>query len=295
MKTARNINNLIIDAFCYISLSLLAIATLLPFMNVLAKSLSANWAIISGKVKILPVGLQLDSLEYVVSSKSFINAFFNSVTVTVGGTLLAISLTALTAYPLSKKHLFGIKFVLLLFVFTMLFNGGMIPNYLLIKELGLLNKLWALMLPGMISVFNMLIVKSYYESLPESIEESAKLDGASNLIILLRIVLPLSMPVLATISLFYAVTLWNDYFNPMLYITKSSARTLQLYLRDIVMEAMSETGDISKNATMDQLDTLSPESIRAAAIIASTVPILLIYPFLQKHFIKGVLIGSVKG
>lgn len=295
MKISSRISNLIIDVICYMFLAIFAATTVIPFLNVFSKALSSNWAIISGKVKILPVDFQLESLKYVILSKSFNNALLVSVIVTVGGTFLSILLTSITAYPLSKKHLFGIKYILLLFVFTMLFNGGMIPNYLLIRRLGLINSLWSLILPGMISVYNMLIIKSYYESLPESIEESARLDGASNFVILFKIVTPLSLPVLATISLFYAVGFWNDYYHPMLYITSSRLRTLQLYLRDIVMEAMSETGDISKSAGMDQFDLISPESIRAATIVASTVPILMVYPFLQKFFIKGVLIGSVKG
>jgi putative aldouronate transport system permease protein len=181
---------------------------------------------------------------------------------------------------------------MVLFVFTMLFSGGMIPNYLLMRNLNLINNLWALILPGMISVFNMLIIKSYYENLPEALEESARIDGAKTYTILFRIILPLSMPVIATISLFYAVGFWNDFFNPMLYINDTSLKTLQLYLRDVVMDADTSN---AANKSVDDLMNMSPEGIRAATVVASTVPILCVYPFLQKYFIKGVLIGSVKG
>lgn len=282
-----------LDGFVYISLGLFAVSTLLPFVNVFSKAVSEEWAVTSGKVGLLPVGFQLDTMQLVVTSEQFIRAFSISVGVTVVGTFLSILLTAITAYPLSKRHLPGIRTILVLFVFTMMFSGGIIPNYLLIRELGLLNNLWSLILPAMISVFNLLVIKSYYETLPESLEESAKLDGARNYRILLTIILPLSGPVLATIALFYAVYYWNDFFNPMIYLNDPSLKPLQLYLRDIVMDADSASAGM--NRSLDDLMNVAPEGLRAATVIASTVPILLVYPFLQKYFIKGVLIGSVKG
>ncbi|RAV04136.1 carbohydrate ABC transporter permease [Paenibacillus sp. YN15] len=288
----RTAGDWLLDSFVYLFLIIMGLAMLLPLANVFSKSVSEEWAIVSGKVGIFPVGFQLDTLRQVVSSDIFIRAFMVSVGVTLVGTLLSILMTAVTAYPLSKRHLPGISFVMVLFVFTMLFNGGMIPNYLLMRNLNLINNLWALILPGMISVFNMLIIKSYYENLPEALEESARIDGAKTYTILFRIILPLSMPVIATISLFYAVGFWNDFFNPMLYINDTSLKTLQLYLRDVVMDADTSN---AANKSIDDLMNMSPEGIRAATVVASTVPILCVYPFLQKYFIKGVLIGSVKG
>ena len=281
-----------LDVFVCGALLLSGIAALLPMSNVLSKALSDESAVISGKVGIIPVGFQLDTMKYVVSSSQFLHSISVSLYVMIVGTLLSIVLTALTAYPLSKRHLPGIPFILILFIFTMLFNGGIIPNYLLIKELHLINNLWSLTLPVLISVFNMLVIKSYYESLPESLEESAKLDGARNFTILFRIIVPLSTPVMATIALFYAVYYWNDYFHPMLYISSTSLKPLQLYLRDIVMDADSSS-DVYKSA--DDLMNISPEGIRSATVIASIIPMLIVYPFIQKHFVKGVLIGSVKG
>lgn len=280
-----------LDLFVYLFLMLLTVLTLVPFANIFAKSISAEWAVVSGKVGIYTVGFQLDTLKYVVTSNEFLHSFAVSLGVTAAGTILSTLLTAITAYPLSKRHLPGVSFIMLLFVFTMLFNGGIIPNYLLIRNLGLINHLSSLVLPVLISVFNMLIIKSYYESLPEELEDSAKMDGARTFTILFRIILPLSMPVLATIGLFYAVYYWNDFFNPMLFISNPSLKTLQLYLRDVIID--SDAATIGKS--VDDLMNISSEGVRSAAVIASTIPILFVYPFLQKYFIKGVLIGSVKG
>ncbi|MDF2644273.1 MAG: sugar transporter permease [Paenibacillus sp.] len=281
-----------LDICIYLVLLLSGLATLLPLANILSKAISDESAVISGKVGIFPVGFQLDTMKYVVSSSQFLHSIGVSLLITVVGTVLAILVTAITAYPLSKRHLPGISMILLLFIFTMMFNGGIIPNYLLMKELHLINSLWSLMLPALISVFNMLVIKSYYESLPEALEESAKMDGARNFTILFRIILPLSVPVIATIALFYAVYFWNDYFHPMLYINDASLKPLQLYLRDIVLDADSSS---AVNKSVDDMMNASPEGIRAATVIASIIPMLLVYPYLQKHFVKGVLIGSVKG
>lgn len=288
----RTLGDWSLDLLVYGFLLVCGMMTLLPLANVFSKAVSSEWAVVSGKVNIFPVGFQLDTMKNVVTSNTFINSFIISVIVTGVGTVFSILLTAITAYPLSKRHLPGISFFMVLFVFTMLFSGGMIPNYLLIRNLHLINSLWALILPTMISVFNLLVIKSYYEGLPEALEESARMDGARTMTILFRVILPLSMPVIATISLFYAVSFWNDYFHPMLYINDPSLKTLQLYLRDIVMEADTSN---AANKSVDDLMNMSPEGIRAATVVASTIPIICVYPFLQKYFIKGVLIGSVKG
>lgn len=289
---SRPLSEVVYVAIVYVVLTAAGILCLFPFLNVLAKSLSANWAIVSGKVGLWPVDFNLKNVGFVIMDAMFQRGLVISVGLTVVGTLAAIAMTAISAYPLSKKQLPGIKFVLLLYIFTMLFNGGLIPNYLLIKNLGLMDNLLSLVLPGLISVFNLLLMKNYYESLPESLEESAKLDGASNLRIVLWIIIPLSAPVFATISLFYAVAFWSDWFHPMLYLNDPSLKPLQLYMRDVVLQASDEN---LMNLDNDLLLGVSPEGIRNATIIVSTIPILLVYPFLQKYFIKGILIGSVKG
>jgi putative aldouronate transport system permease protein len=284
----------VFSVFNYLVFALLSLATLFPFLNIVAKSLSSEAAVVSGIVTVYPIDFQLGTYELVLGNKQFINSFQITILVTVVGTLSSMLMTVLSAYPLSKPNLIYRKPILLVFIFTMLFNGGLIPTYLLMQKLGLVNTLWSLFVPGLISVFNMLIVKNYFEGLPESLEESAKLDGASNVRVLFSIVLPLSMPVLATIGLFYAVMLWNSYFNAMVYITDPGLKPLQLYLKELIAstnEMMKLSGEIDVNRDLNS----TPEAVQAASIIIATVPILCVYPFLQKYFVKGVLVGSVKG
>jgi putative aldouronate transport system permease protein len=289
VKIKKTKEDITVDIFAYGVITLLAITTLLPFMNVVSKAFSADWALVSGKVGILPIEFQLDSIKFVVGSKEFLIALKNSALITVVGTALTLLVTAVTAYPLSKRHLPGMKIVTLLFVFTMYFNGGIIPNYLLMRDLKLIDKPSAIILPLLINIFHLLIIKNYYESLPESLEESAKLDGAGNFTILFKIVIPLSIPVYASIIVFTAVMQWNNYFGPMLYINSPALKTLPLYLRDLISEA-SDVINLNQS-----LGDITPEGVTSAAIVASTVPILLVYPRLQKYFIKGMLMGSVKG
>ncbi|MEK8131556.1 carbohydrate ABC transporter permease [Paenibacillus filicis] len=271
---------------------LLGLTTIVPFLNLIAKSLSSEAAVISGMVNLLPVDVQFGTYKYVLTQGTFLGSLRVSLTVTVLGTLLALSMTTLAAYPLSKTRLRGRKFFILMYIFTMLFSGGLIPTYLLMQSLSLIDKLPVLFLPAMISVYNMLIIKSYFESLPDSLEESAKLDGASNLSILWRITLPLSLPVLATIALFYAVAFWNDYFASLIYINSPERKPLQLYLKELFVsssDAFLQAGNHAEAAM-----NTAPQSIQAASIILATLPIIVIYPYLQKYFVKGVLIGSVK-
>jgi len=278
----------------YIFFILMGVITIFPFLNLIAKSMSSEAAVISGQVNLLPVDLQFGTYSYVISDKLFQSAFMNSVIVTLVGTLLSLMMTSLAAYPLSKPRLRGRKIFVLMFVFTMLFSGGLIPTYLLIRELGLINELPVLFLPGMISVFNMLVIKSYFETIPDALEESAKIDGASNFRTFLQVVLPLSLPVLATIALFYAVGFWNDFFSAMIYINSPDLKPLQLYLKELLASA----NNVFLNMEMIDIDramNVSPQAIQAASIIVATIPILLVYPFLQKYFVKGVMLGSVKG
>ncbi|NQX67629.1 carbohydrate ABC transporter permease [Paenibacillus alba] len=270
---------------------LLGLSTIFPFINLIAKSLSGEAAVVSGMVSLYPIDFQVGTYKYVASNSLFLNAFLVSVTVTFVGSILALIMTTLAAYPLSKPRLRGRKIFILMYLFTMLFSGGLIPTYLLMHKLHLIDKLPVLFLPFMINVYNMLIIKSYFESLPDSLEESAKIDGASNIRILLRIILPLSLPVLATIGLFYAVTFWNDYFTSLIYINSANLKPLQLYLKELFVTST----DVFLRTNVDASLNVSPQSIQAASIILATLPIIVVYPFLQKYFVKGVLVGSVKG
>lgn len=285
----------IFTVFNYVLFILFGLVTIFPFLNLIAKSLSSEAAVISGMVTIFPIDIQWGTYKYVLNDSMFLNSFRVSVFITVVGTCLSLFMTALSAYPLSKPRLRGRKYFILIFIFTMLFSGGLIPTYLLMHNLGLINQLPVLFLPAMINVFNMLIIKNYFESLPDSLEESAKIDGASNMKILFRITLPLSKPVFATIALFYAVQFWNDYFMSMIYINSASKKPMQLYLKELLVSASDAfiTGDNLGN--IDAAMNSTPQAIQAASILLATIPILLIYPFLQKYFVKGVLIGSVKG
>jgi putative aldouronate transport system permease protein len=274
----------------YIVLTVIGLLALMPFLNVIAKSVSTETAVVAGRVSFYPIGFQLNAYKYVLQQGTFLSSLQVSLFITAVGTLISMVVTILTAYPLSKR-IRGRKWILLVFIFTMLFKGGIIPDYFLMRGLGLLNNVWSLIFPHLLIVFNMLVMKSFFETLPESLEEAAIMDGAGYLRIVFSIVVPLSLPVIATITLFYAVAYWNNFFFALLYITRPDLKPLQLYLFEIITESKMTFEDISIN----QLMNISPGSIRAATVIVSTVPILLVYPYLQRHFVKGLIIGSVKG
>ena len=274
----------------YLFFSLVALICLLPYMHIIAKSFSANNAVVAGKVAFWPVGFRLDVYKYVMKDHLFWNAFGNSVFVTVVGTVLSMAVTVLTAYPLSKPGFRGRKLILLFYVFSMLFYGGTVPIYIFMQTLGLLNTLWSIIIPFIVSQYNMFVLKTFFEGLPSAIEESARIDGAGHMRILLSIVLPLSLPSLATIGLFYAVGYWNNYYHAMLFITKPAFKPMQLYLYELISTA----------TRIDELDpelamSLSSSSVQAGSILVGTLPILIAYPFAQKYFVTGLTIGSVKG
>lgn len=279
----------------YCIMILAGLITVIPFVSVIAKAFSDPRQVMAGNVLILPKGFQINTILYSLKSIEIKRAFFVSVFVTSVGTFLAMIMTVTTAFPLSKPKLKGRKCFLYLYIFIMLFGSGMIPNYLLYRSLHLINTLWALVFSGAFAVGNMFIVKNYFESLPEAIEEAALIDGASHTAILFRVVLPMSKPVLATITLYYAVGYWNSYSSGILYITKTELRSLQHYLYEIVQLArMLEAGTADIEET-EQIALMSSESVSSANIVISTIPILIVYPLLQKHFVKGITIGSVKG
>jgi len=278
-------------------LLILSLTMLLPFVNMLAKSLSSEETVNAGSVGLWPKGFQLGTYRYVLTEPQFLYSLRNSLIVTLTGTAMAMVITCMVAYPLSKQWLKGRRPLVLIFIFVMLFNGGMVPTYLIMNGLGLLNTLWALILPPAFSVYNMLLLKNFFEELPESVEESARIDGAGNMTILLKIILPMALPALATIGLFYAVGFWNDYMRGVLYITNPQLKPLQQYLFELVTESQKlEQGIITGdyNVETDGMN-LTPDAIRAATIMLSSLPIMMVYPFLQKYFVKGLVVGSVKG
>lgn len=288
----EGIKSRIFDITLNIIIFITVLACLIPILHLAAISLSSNAAILSKKVYIWPVEINFDSYRVVFADMSMVRSLLFTVMLTIVHTVICMIMTILAAYPLSKKELKGRNFFLLIIVITMYFSGGMIPDYLLIKNLNLLNNFWALVLPGMISAFNMIVLKTFFTNLPESLEESALIDGASYFTILVRIVLPLSLPVLATLSLFYAVGRWNYFMDSLLYITDSKLYPIQLKLYQIIynnmqLEISATEGSLSSN--------LLPESLKAASVMFATIPILIVYPWLQKYFISGIMIGAIKG
>lgn len=270
----------------------ICVSIIIPLMNIVALSFSDKGEIYAGHVSLIPKGFTIDSYKYIMWDSVFIHSFMVSVFITVVGTILSLITVTLAAYPLSKPHLRNRKPILLFFVFTMMFSGGLVPTYIIIKSLGLLDTIWVLILPSVMSVYNMLLVKNFMEGLPESLEESAKIDGASDIQIFIRIVIPLCKPVLATVGLFFAVGYWNSYFPGVMYITNPALKPLQTHLYEII-KAVSLTTDMDP-AMLKRLSNISSDGIQSAIIVASTVPILIVYPFLQKHFVKGIVVGSEK-
>ena len=287
-----------VEIFKYAVMLAFALLTLLPFINLIAKSFSGEAPVMAGRVTFWPLSPTLQTYRWVLKGRTFLNALNVSLAVTLAGSLAAVVITAMTAYPLSRSGFRGRRGFLYLWVFIMLFNGGIVPNYMLYKSINLMDTLAALALPGLISVYNMLLIKNYFETLPDSLEEAARIDGASNLRALFQIILPISMPMMATITLFYAVGYWNDFFTARMYISSVDKRPLQLYLYDLINSALQiqnfGTDGNTGSFSADELMNLTPETVRAAAITLSTIPILMTYPFLQKYFIKGIVIGSVK-
>lgn len=280
----------ILNYLIYIALIFMFLITAIPLVNLVAVSLSSSSPIMRGEVTLLPVDFNIEPFKYVFSSKLFISSIRISAIISVVGSILGVFLSVTAAYVLSKKSLPGRKVLILAFVFTTMFNGGLIPSYMLVNKLGLLNSAWSMILPSVINVFNILIAKSFFEGIPEEIEESAKLDGASYTKILVRIMLPIAVPLIAVLILFFAVDFWNEYINAKMYITNPKKMPLQLYLRTAIFDSIDATEFDGSN-----MDKLNRTNTTNALIIASMIPVAILYPFIQRFFISGITIGSVKG
>ncbi len=272
-------------------LAIIALVTVLPFVHVVAGSFTTSAEIAANKFVLIPKVWSLDAYRFIFSTNTIFKAMGVSIGVTAIGTLFSMFVTALMAYGLSRRDLDGRNYINFMVVFTMLFHGGMIPTFLVVKELGLIDSYAALILPSAISAFNMIILKNFFQNIPEGLEESAKIDGCNDFGILFRIVLPLSLPALATISLFYSVTYWNTYMSAILYLDDSAKWPIQVLLRQIVVLASGMDHSSTLDATVPPPD----QTIKMAVIVVATLPILMIYPFMQKHFAKGAMLGSMKG
>lgn len=279
---------------------LLAFVMVFPFWNVLMVSVVRIGEFYARPLILWPNEFVFDNYRFIFSSSKMLNTFGVTVFVTVIGTVYSVLLTAMMAYGLSKRSLPGRKWLMALLTFTMFFQGGLIPYYLLIKDIGLMNSVWVMILPAGISVWNFIIMKTHFQQMPDSLEESARIDGANDILILFKIILPLSLPILATFALFNAVGFWNSWFDALIFIQNRNLHPLQLVLRQMLIDAnmpveMSAafTEARSKGADGEKIPIFE-EGLKMASVIVATVPLLIIYPWLQKYFAKGFMIGSLK-
>jgi putative aldouronate transport system permease protein len=286
---SRGFGSTLFDCINYAVLTLTALIMLLPFIHVVAASLTPIEDLMSRDFILIPTRLSLDAYRYVFSTPVIMRGLLISLYITIVGTTLNLLLSSITAYPLAHRNLLGNRVMSLLVVFTLIFNGGMIPMFIIVQKLKLLNTFWSLMLPYVISSFNLMLFRNYFREMPDELEEAAKIDGYNDLSILFKIILPLSKPLLATFAIIFGVDHWNSWFTATLYLSDSRKWPIQVILRQVITSA-SQVGD-----AMGGTNYIPPMTVRMCTIVVATVPILLIYPFLQKYFTKGILIGSVKG
>lgn len=276
------------DIVVYLLLTLVAVVAIFPIMYVVSMSLTPYSEVIkNGGFVIIPKNLSFEAYIRIFEDPALLRSMSVTVFVTVVGTAINLFLTTLAAYPLSRKGLPGRSGLLLYIVITMMFSGGLIPTYLIVQSLNLLDTVWALIVPGAIATFNVLVMKSFFESLPEEIFESAKIDGAREFRILWKIVLPLSVPSVMTVGLFYMVGHWNSFFSAVLYITDTSLHPLQVIIRNMLL--------MTQNNELQAEVTVPTAAMQMAAVVTASLPIIMVYPFIQKHFTKGMLLGAVKG
>ncbi|MGG1517877.1 carbohydrate ABC transporter permease [Paenibacillus oryzisoli] len=269
-------------------LGLAALAAILPLMYVVSMSITPFTEVLkNGGFVLIPKSITLSAYHKLFTETNIPRAYVITIIITVVGTVVNLVLTSLMAYPLSRKNLPGRTFFLLMVVFTMLFSGGLVPTYLIVKSLGLLNSVWSMILPNAVWSFNVLIMKSFFEGLPEELFESARMDGAKEFRILWQIVLPLSIPSMLTIGLFYMVGHWNEFFQAIMYVTDRGLFPLQVVIREILIQTQMP---------LENAENMMPtETMQMASVVMASLPIIVVYPFIQKHFTKGMLMGSVKG
>ncbi|GIO37076.1 sugar ABC transporter permease [Paenibacillus antibioticophila] len=282
------------DVIVYLIAAVIILIVLYPLLFVVSASFSDPARVLNGEVWLLPKGLTLEAYTNILHNDKIWTGYRNSIVYAVVGTLINIIMTLLAAYPLSRPDLPGRKGLMMIVTLTMFFSGGLIPSYLLVKSLGMVDTMWALIIPGAISTYNLIVMRTYFQSsIPWELQEAAHIDGCSNWRLLISIILPLSKPIIAVMVLFYAVGHWNAFFNALIYIRTEDLYPLQLVLREILMISQSAGVD-GGNVGMEEKILLS-ESIKYAVIIISSLPVLIMYPFVQRHFVKGVMIGSIKG
>lgn len=282
-----------LDYVLVIILGLMALAAIFPFYQVVILSFADTITYANHPLYLLPYAFDLTGYKAIFSEPQFFRSILNTLFVTIVGTTLNMTLSVFGAYALSRRYLLGRKVFLNMIIFTMLFSGGLIPTYMVIKGLGLLNNIFVMILPSAISTYYLIIMKNYFMSLPESLLEAARIDGANELTILVKIVLPISLPFMATFILFYAVERWNEWYLANLYISKASLYPLQIYLRNVLISMSNTLNDAAKQFISGH-QKVNSTAVQMATIVVTTVPILCVYPFVQKHFVKGVMVGGIK-
>jgi len=280
----------------YIFLGYCAIIVLIPLLHVIAQSFSHRTAVLSGTVFIWPRNPTLETYATILRNKFIVTGYLNTIFYMGAGTCINLFMTILCAYPLSRKEFAGRNIFMMFFVFTMLFSGGMIPTYLVVRDLGLINTRWAMLLPGAMAVWNVILARTFFQtSIPKELYESAELDGAGDTTVLLKIVLPLSSSIIAVLTLFYAIGHWNSYFDALLYLRSTSLYNIQTILRIAIANISQLLNQTGGNMIAQQEAIAWAEASKYVIIVISMVPVLIIYPFVQKHFIKGIMIGAIKG
>ncbi|MCI1857121.1 MAG: carbohydrate ABC transporter permease [Sporolactobacillus sp.] len=278
----------------YLVLALVTVIVLYPLIDILSASISNPAAVARGKVWLMPIDINFKAYLSIFHNNEIIIGYKNTLFYTTVGTLINIVMTVMIAYPLSRKDFYGRNVITFFIVFTMFFSGGMIPTYLVVKELGMLNTFWAVTVPGAVSVYNVIVMRTFFQNIPDDLRESAELDGCSSWQYLIHILLPLSKPIIAVMVLFYAVGHWNNFFDALIYLTDRNKYPLQLFLREMLIQGnMSDMNTISDSSISNFM--LQVEGLKYAAVVVANLPMLILYPFLQKYFVKGVLVGSLKG
>ena len=275
---------------------LLSVIMLYPFLYVASASVSSNSSILAGRVGIIPDTIDLKAYTAVFKYKQVWNSYRNTLFYTSFGTAINLVLTILAAYPLSRKDFYGKSLFSFMIAFTMLFGGGLIPTFLVVRDLGMFNTIWAILLPGAIGTMNVIIMRTFFQGIPDSLEEAATIDGCTDMQVLVKIILPLSTASLMTIGMFYAVGHWNSWFDSMIYLRDNTKHPLQLVLRSIVLQnQINDLVSEKAGTSIEDGTNLIAESVKYAVIMVAVIPILCVYPFIQKYFVKGVMIGSIKG
>ena len=296
MKKKKITQDKVVYFINYVLLALLLVIVLYPIIYIISCSFSSGSALMAGRVRLLPIEFTFDSYKAVFKYQSIWSGYKNSVIYTIVGTLISIVFTLFAAYPLSRDDFRGQKLFTGLFLFTMMFSGGLIPTYLLVRNLKLIDTMWAIVLPGAVSAYNMIVARTFFkQTIPKELMEAAEMDGCSDFKFFSRIVIPLSTPIVAVLCLWVAVSLWNSYFNPMIYINSEDKYPLLLLLRRILLMSQVNLNSSSVDPQVIAKNQYLSEMLKYGTIIISTLPLMVIYPFVQKYFVKGVMIGSVKG